>query len=143
MLEHAGTLEAHDLELAQMGRRHILMVNRSPAFLDFVRVILDDASYNVTTTNAVPLTFELIRGARPALIIVDLEITEQSGWDLLIRLHREAITARIPVVITAKDDRLLAHAHRYPDLYGGQIKLVVPFTTETLLDAIHTLVGTA
>jgi CheY-like chemotaxis protein len=130
-------------ELDQMERQHILMVNRTPAFLDFVRVALDDLRYNVTTTNAVPLTFDLIKVARPALIIVDLEITEQSGWDLLVRLHPEAVTAGIPVVITAKDDRLLAHAHRYPYLFGGQAHLAVPFGTETLRAAIATLIGPA
>jgi DNA-binding response OmpR family regulator len=143
MEQYVKTMDDHNQEQAQMGRRHILMVNRDPAFLDFVRVILDDASYNVTTTNAVPLTFDLIASAHPALIIIDLVITEQSGWDLLIQLHAEATTAGIPVIITANDDRLLAHAKRYPHLYGGQITLVVPFTTETLLDAIQTLIGTA
>lgn len=143
MEDYARILHDRDREQDQMGRHHILMVNRAPALLDFVRVILDDARFNVTTTNAVPLTFALIATAQPSLLIMDLEITEVSGWDLLVRLHTEARTARIPVIITAKDDRLLAHAHRYPHLYGGQVKLVVPFSAEALLDSVHSLVGTA
>ena len=130
-------------EREQMDRQHILMVNQSPAFLDFVRVALGEARYNVTTTNAVPLTFDLIAAARPALIIVDLAITEQSGWDLLVRLHTEATTATIPVIITATDDRLLAHAQHFPYLFGGETKLVVPFTVAALHQAVDALIGPA
>lgn len=111
MQEYAESLLAQDDEQAQMGRRHILMVNGNPVLLDAVRVLLHDERYNVTTTNAVPLTFALIATARPALIIIDLELAERSGWDLLVRLHAEVVTAAIPVVVTARDARLLAHAH--------------------------------
>ena len=143
MEEYVEALDARGHERDQMAHQHILMVNRDPVLLDFVRVALAEARYNVTTTNAVPLTFALISAARPTLIIIDLEITEVSGWDLLIRLHAEAVTATIPVVVTARDQRLLAHAHRYPYLFGGQVRLVVPFTPTTLLGAVRTLVGAA
>jgi two-component system OmpR family response regulator len=126
-----------------MDHWHILMVNRDPALLDFVRVLLADARYNVTTTNAVPLTFALIAAAQPALIIIDLAVTETSGWDLLVRLHAEAATAAIPVIITATDPRLLAHADRYPYLYGGRVHSAVPFAVATLLAAVRALVGDA
>ena len=132
-----------DREHAQFERRHILMVNRSPALLDFVRATLHDADYNVTTTNAVPLTFALISAARPDLIIIDLAVSELSGWDLLVRLHAEATTAGIPVVVTAEDDRLLAHADRHPDLFGGQAHLVAPFSTAGLHAAAYELIGAA
>ena len=84
---YAAALRARPGEEAQAGRRHILLVNRDPALLEVVRVLLQEERYNVTTTNAVPLTFALIAAARPALLVVDLAIAERSGWDLLVRLH--------------------------------------------------------
>jgi len=143
MEAYVTALDDHAAEQEQMGRWHILMVNRDPALLDVVRVLLDEERYNVTSTNAVPLTFALIAAARPALIIIDLEITHQHGWDLLVRLHAEARTAAIPVIVTARDARLLAHADRYPDLYGADVQLVIPFSADTLLDAVRALIGTA
>ena len=143
MQDDARNLDDRDRESDRMERQHILMVNLNPAYLDFVRVVLHEARYNVTTTNAVPLTFALIKVARPDLIIIDLEITEQSGWDLLVRLHAEAATAAIPVVVTATDDRLLAHAERYPDLFGAQTQLVVPFSAAALREAVAAVVGAA
>ena len=137
------TEEAYDAEQDQMGRRHILMVNRTPALLGFVRVLLDEAHYNVTTTNAVPRTFALIAAAQPSLIIVDLEITHLSGWDLLVRLNAATRTSRIPLIITASDERLLDLAERYPHLYGGEIRIAIPFAVDTLLRAVRELIGPA
>jgi DNA-binding response OmpR family regulator len=143
MEEYVEALQDRANEQAQMARQHVLMVTHDPALLDVVRVLLQEARYNVTTTNAVPLTFALIAASHPALIIIDLDIVERSGWDLLVRLHAEATTAAIPVVVTARDPRLLAHAQRYPDLFGGQAHLRIPFAAETLLGDIRSLIGAA
>ncbi len=141
MDKYVEALRDHADEQDQMVHQHVLMVNRDPILLDLVRVMLDNAHYNVTTTNAVPRTFALIAAARPSLIIIDLEITQQSGWDLLVRLHTEVQTTGIPVIVTARDVRLLAHAHRYPYLFGGKIHLSIPFSVATLLDAVQRLIG--
>lgn len=143
MEEYVAGLRARAGEALQMEYQHVLMVNRDPVLLDLARALLQEERYNVTTTNAVPLTFALIAAARPALIIIDLTITESSGWDLLIRLHAEAVTAAIPVIITASDARLLAHVDRYRYLYGGQAHLEVPFSVATLLDAVRALIDAA
>ena len=143
MEEYVKTLDDRDREQAQMGRQHILLVNGDSVLLDVARALLQEARYNVTTTNAVPLTFALIAAARPALLIIDLAITEWAGWHLLVRLRAEAVTAAIPVLITARDPRLLAHAGRYPDLFGGQAQLAIPYTARALLDDVHALIGTA
>jgi len=82
MEEYAKALGDREHEQEQWVRPHLLMVSGDPTLLNLVRVLLDKAHYNVTTTNAVPLTFALIVAARPALLIVDLAITETSGWDL-------------------------------------------------------------
>ena len=143
MEDYAEAQRAHSGEVAQMGRRHILLVNRDPALLALVRVLLQEERYNVTTTNAVPRTFALIAAARPALIVVDLAVAERSGWDLLIRLHAGAATAAIPVIVTARDRRLLAHAREHPDLFGAGVHLAVPFTVESLLGTVLELIGEA
>ena len=140
---YAEGLRARDDDSAQMGRQHILVVNSDPVVLDLARVLLQEARYNVTTTNAVPRTFALIAAAQPALIVVDLAIAETSGWDLLARLHAATATAAIPVIVTARDPRLLAYADRYPDLFAGPGRLALLFDVTTLLDAVRTLIGAA
>ena len=85
----------------QMQRQHIFVVNGSVEFLDVVRELLQDERYNVTTTNFVPHTFQQIETARPSLLIVDLCLGEEAGWDLLTELRQEAATRHIPVILVS------------------------------------------
>jgi CheY-like chemotaxis protein len=101
-----------EAEREQMARKHIFVVNGSAEFLDIVRDLLQDEQYNVTTTNFMPRTFEQIHALRPELLIIDLVVGQQAGWDLLERLRNEAITRGIPVIVTSTDKRLLDRAVR-------------------------------
>jgi DNA-binding NtrC family response regulator len=74
-------------ERGEMGRKDIFFVNGSPDFLDVLRVLLQGEDYNVTTTNFVPRTFEQIAALRPGLLLVDLVVHRQAGWDLLEQLQ--------------------------------------------------------
>ncbi len=143
MEEYVTALDDHAAEQIQMDRQHILLVNSDPAILDLARALLGEARYNITTTNAVPRTFALIAAARPALLIIDLAITEVAGWDLLVRIHAAARTAALPMIVTARDPRLLAHAARHPYLFGEPVRLVIPFAVDALLDAARALIGPA
>ena len=56
-------------ERAQAQRKYILGVNGHPPFLELLREILRDEYFNVTTTNHVPQTFDLIVALQPDLAI--------------------------------------------------------------------------
>ena len=130
-------------ERRQMGRKHIFVVNGAPEFLNFVRELLQEEDYNVTTTNYVPHTFEQIEGLPPDLIIIDLVAGVQAGWNLLERLQHEASTRGIPVIITSTAPRLLERAEAEPTRYGGQRQVVKPFDIGVLLGAVEELIGGA
>ena len=63
--------------------------------------------FNVTTTNYVPLTFDQIAVAKPDLLVIGLVWGEIAGWELLERLHSEAVTLGIPVILTSTNQKLL------------------------------------
>jgi len=136
------TLSAHE-EARQGDRKHVFMVNHDPKFLDVVRELLQDASYNVTTTNFVPRTWDQIAALQPDLLVIDLSRLSGAGWDLLEQLHAQGVTHRIPVIVTATDPGLLARVERERDRYGGDKLVTKPFHVEVLLDAIEALIGTA
>lgn len=136
-------MDRGEAEFRQMYRQHIFIVNSDPAFLDLVRVLLQDERYNVTTTNFVPRTFNQIVALRPALLIIDLAIMEQAGWNLLERLKTEALTTNIPVIVVSTNQRLLDHVQQDPDLYAGNRYVALPFDLDQLLAAVHALIGTA
>ena len=127
----------------QMARKHVYVVNGSPAFLDIMRELLQGENYNVTTTNFVPLSFEAIEAAQPQLLIIDLVIGEQAGWDLLTRLRVAVLTRNIPVLLVSTGPDLLEDARQRHDAFGGDRFLTKPFDLDDLLDNINQLIGTA
>lgn len=130
-------------EQHQMQRKHILAVNGSVEFLDFLRALLQDENFNVTTTNFVPNTFEQIDALQPDLLIIDLTIGHQAGWELLERLQEAAATHQIPVIVTSTDPKLLKSVEDQPAKYGGQRFLSKPFELDDLLQAVQDLIGQA
>lgn len=130
-------------EARQGERKHIFLVNHDPKFLDFVRELLQDARYNVTTTNYVPRTWDQIAALQPDLLVIDLSPFSQAGWDLLEQLHIQGVTGRIPIVVTSTDPGQLERVERERDRYGGDWLVAKPFHVDVLLDAIHELIGPA
>lgn len=132
-----------DLERARMSRKHVFCVNGSSAFLEFVRTLLEEESYNVTTTNFIPSTFTQIAAIHPDLLIIDLEVGKRAGWNLLEQLQADVLTNDIPAIIVSTDQRLLDHARADEPRYGGEFYIVKPFDIDDLLGAVHTLIGAA
>ena len=127
----------------QMSRKHVFVVNGSPEFLDIVRQLLQDENYNVTTTNFVPRSFETIETAQPSLLIIDLVIGEQAGWDLLAQLRHAASTRDIPILLVSTRPQLLEEAKERHEDFGGDSYLTKPFDLDDLLDHIDKLIGKA
>lgn len=130
-------------EQRQMVRQHVFVVNGSPPFLDIMRELLQDERYNVTTTNFVPRTFEQVETLQPALLVIDIVVGEQAGWDLLERLHREASTNQVPVLVVSTDPGLLDRAQEQTERYGGHAYLAKPFDLDEMLRVIQRLIGPA
>src|SRR5215208_6732833 len=120
-----------------MERKHIFAVNSAPEFLDFVRELLQDEQFNVTTTNYVPRTYDQIAALQPDLLVIDLVVGIQAGWDLLERVQVEVLTRGIPVVVTSTDPGLLARAEAERKRFGGDRYIVKPLDLDTLLDAVR------
>ena len=134
---------ADSTERAQATRKHVFVINAEPEFLNLMRKLFQSERYNVTTTNFVPNSFGQIEGLQPDVLVIDLAQGRQAGWDLLERLHREASTAGIPVLIVSIDDDLLARARRQIERYGGNAYLEKPFSLKRMLSIIDALIGPA
>src|SRR5258708_24587990 len=137
------TILSADEEARQGARTHVFKVNHDPKLLDLVRELLQDASYNVPTTNYVPRTWDQIAALQPDLLVIDLNRLSAAGWDLLEQLHAQGVTQRIPVIVTSTDPGLLERVERERERYGGAKLLTKPVHLEVLLDAIYTLLGSA
>jgi CheY-like chemotaxis protein len=137
-------VKATDTDLSQqMARRHVLVVNSDPAFLDVVQVLLQSDRYNVTSTNLVPQTFAMVQAAGADALVVDLATDEPAQWELVGQLIADTQTRSLPVVFTANDAEMLDAAETRPWPAGGRFHLLKPFEPNLLGDVIHALIGPA
>jgi DNA-binding response OmpR family regulator len=132
-----------DRERDQMNRKHVFCVNGSATFLEFVRMLLEEESYNVTTTNFVPATFAQIVALSPHLLIIDLEVGRRAGFELLDLLRADALANRIPIIIVSTDERLLEEARLNVAGAPAMQYIVKPFDIDEMLNAVHMLIGAA
>lgn len=130
-------------EAAQQGRKHICCLNGEADFLALLAELFSDERYNVTTTNYVAETFEMINTLQADLLIVDLVTGVHAGWALLEQLTREAATQGIPVIVTSTDQRILDEVHANPARYGVHQQLVKPFDIDTILGFVNDAIGPA
>ena len=130
-------------EARQMDRQHIFVVNGSPDFLNLLRELLQDERYNVTTTNFVPQTFDQVQALAPDLLMVDLVVGEQAGWDLLDSLHAEAQTRGVPVIVFSTLPALLDRARALDTPGGTRRFLDKPFDIAELLALVEELIRPA
>ncbi len=127
----------------QMQRGHVVIINSDPAFLDAARVMLQAGHYNVTTTNLMPHTYQLIEAARPGVLVIDLTIEEPAIWALVEQLRDGHRTRQLPIVFTSTEDALLDRAERRPWPAGGRFLFLKPFRPQDLADVVHALAGPA
>lgn len=117
--------------------RHLFVLTDDALFLDLLREVLEEGGYRVTATAFVPATFAAIAASQPALVLLDLGTRERLGWALLARLHDEATTRAIPVVVASTQRDHLARAQDDVARYGSLSVLEMPFDIDDLLAVVR------
>lgn len=142
---HAGTGSlTPDIEPSlKMRRKHVIIVNSDPEFLEAARVVLQDGRYNVTTTNLVPLTYQMVEALGASVMVIGLMIEQPQIWSLVEQLRQGEKTRMLPIVFISTDPQLLENAERLPWRSEGRYVFVKPFSTGDLVDVIRSLIGSA
>jgi CheY-like chemotaxis protein len=125
-------------------RKHVFAVNSSPDFLLIVRELLEEEGYAVTTSTFESNVFTQIVMRQPDALLIDVAVGEAAGWDLLRRLHTEAATTEIPILVTSTSPALLEQAREQEAWYGTEgLFLTKPMDLDELLRTIRVMVGDA
>jgi two-component system chemotaxis response regulator CheY len=129
-------------QVARRGERpHVMVFDSAQLMRDLMGELLQEARCHITVSTFLPGSFDQIAGLQPALLLIDLAIHEQVGWALLERLALDALTRRIPVLVTSTDPRLLERAEAEQVRYGGDGWVVKPFDLEELLADVERLIA--
>ena len=113
-------------------RKVVLVIDDEIGMHQLYRRYLNKEGYTVEATSDPTRTEDLIRLARPDLIILDVRMPNRDGWEVLAHLKENDATYRIPVIVCSID----------PDTergfrLGAAEYLVKPFLEEDLLAAIR------
>ena len=123
----------------QEPRQHILVIGGTADFLHLIRDLLRER-YTITTTDFLPNTFAQIAVLDPNVLIMDIAVGEQAGWRLWERLHVEARTAGIPVLIISTAPRLVERAQDEAARHGNYRYLAKPASFDEMLAQIRAMV---
>ena len=124
----------------QQRRQHILIIGGTADFLHLIQDLLQER-YDVTTTTFVPTAFAQIAPLDPDALIVDIAVGQQAGWELLERLHAEARTTSIPVLIVSTAPGLVERAQDQAARNGNRRYLAKPASFDEMLAQIQEMVG--
>ncbi len=124
-----------------MGRR-ILLVDDDPANLEFTRYLLAAMLYEVTTATGTPEAIAALQQMplMPDLIISDVNMPAESGFNFLKFLKKQALLADIPFMFLSCTCRSDGQIKRAIDL-GAKKFLNRPIDPKVLLDEIAALIG--
>jgi twitching motility two-component system response regulator PilH len=84
----------------------VTIVNDTPEFLELVEEILEGDRYETTTIDGDrPDTLDLIRAARPDLLMIDIRLGVEGdhGWQIAQEIRRDPGLEELPVLLCSGD----------------------------------------
>jgi DNA-binding response OmpR family regulator len=82
----------------------IAVVNADPRLLEVLYALLTDAGYEVAIYRTDLDTYQHLRQAQPALIVLEVGVqSATAGWELLKLLRLDPQTTQIPILLTTLD----------------------------------------
>lgn len=118
----------------QQKEKTILVVDDDPDILDALQFMLEDAGYNVTTTEKGEYAENLhdTNGGLPDVIILDVLLSGKDGRLICQKLKSQDETKHIPIIMMS------AHynARQSVATIGADDFLAKPFETDELLEKI-------
>lgn len=81
------------------ARRTIMVVDDDPDIMEMTRMVLEQEGYRVHPACSGPEALSSIEQARPDLVLLDINMPEMDGWQVLRALKIDARTTAIPVAM--------------------------------------------
>jgi len=141
LLQHSSLQGQASLEQKRQGQR-ILIADDSPVALDLLSRLVDSRGYQVERAVHGLEAWKQLRDGDYDLLVTDVEMPEMDGIALIQTLRKEPRFRHLPVIISSSRDSEQDRLHGMEA--GADYYLVKSsFRDDTLLDAIHQLIGPA
>jgi DNA-binding NtrC family response regulator len=116
---------------------HILVVDDDRQVVRYLKKTLEENGYNVAATTSGKQALVFIQKRMPDLLILDLNMPEPNGFDLLKAEHSKYPYLRILVISGYLHGALLEAAK----IFGAIATLEKPFTAEALVGKVRGVLG--
>jgi len=121
-----------------MAAAAILIIEDDPLVRQFVELVLSQSGYNVSSVATGDLGLRALRQSKWDLILLDIQLPDMTGVDLLRLLRRYQRTKATVMMMTAKGD--LATVREAMDA-GADGYLVKPFTPDALTKRVESMLN--
>jgi CheY-like chemotaxis protein len=120
-------------------RASILIVEDCDPIARVIARHLESASYRTRVATDAVAAREMIAGAKPDVILLDLMMPGMSGTELLHALRSEPETADIPVILVSA--RVGHHGAHFRSQIDADYSVGKPFTRAQLVSAVRTVLA--
>lgn len=126
-----------DNKSEEVRQKNILAVDDVPFLLRTLKLVLQDAGYNLTGVTSAGAALRYIQGHEPDLFILDIEMPTMNGYELAEKIRSSGQTAPI-IFLTgnAKQDYVIKAVKA-----GGVDFIVKPVNKEQVLKKIKKYIG--
>ncbi len=120
-----------------MPASKVLVVDDSPVDLQNLKIIVEDAGYQVLTACDGNEAMEKAKAFRPDVILMDVVMDGIDGFEACRKITSDNITNSIPVYfVTSKNQK----ADRvWGELQGGRGMITKPYTPDQILETISSV----
>ncbi len=113
----------------------VMVVDDDADILDVTRLALEGGGYNVLPTRSGPEALRTLEQSRPDLILLDINMPDMDGWQVLRMLKVDERMSSIPVAMFSIKMEVRDRLHGIQE--GAFDYITKPFSTEDLLRRVR------
>lgn len=118
-------------------RRTVMVVDNDRDIIDLTRMILEGSGYRVMAADSGSEALRLLEEDYPDLIILDINMPEMDGWQVLRMLKIDRRTSAIPVAMFSIKSEI---RDRLQGLQDGAFDYITkPFSCDELVGRVHAI----
>lgn len=93
-------------QVAELLKATVMMVDDEPTTLEILQAFLEDAGYqNFIATTESPRALDLVANERPDVVLLDLNMPQVNGFEILTTMRADSRFKHIPVIVlTSSND---------------------------------------
>jgi len=118
-----------------MGKSRVLIVEDEPNIVLFLEILLHRAGYETVSTGDGEAALEVIRRTRPDVVLLDIMLPKQNGYEVCRSVKSEPALSSIPIImLTAKGQEV--EILKGLEL-GASAYIAKPFGNAEVLEAVR------